>query len=86
MNVSGPPLSLAGGRYLDRFERREGRWAIAARKAVGDWFGKPGDTILSREGRAALNSGACASRDRSDPSYERPLTCDPNRVGYEYKW
>ena len=24
--------------------------------------------------------GAAASRDRSDPSYERPLTIDPKRI------
>ena len=33
-----PHLNLATGfRYLDRFERRDGRWAIAARQAVGEW-------------------------------------------------
>ena len=33
-----PHLNLATGfRYLDRFERRDGRWAIAARRAVGEW-------------------------------------------------
>jgi hypothetical protein len=26
-----------GGRYLDRFERREGRWAISHREVVFDW-------------------------------------------------
>lgn len=26
-----------GGRYLDRFERREGRWAIAHRDVIFDW-------------------------------------------------
>lgn len=26
-----------GGRYLDRFERRDGRWAIAHRQLVFDW-------------------------------------------------
>jgi len=34
----GPPLDHAiGGRYLDRFECREGRWAIAHRDVVFDW-------------------------------------------------
>lgn len=33
-----PHLNLATGfRYLDRFERRDGRWAIAARQALGEW-------------------------------------------------
>jgi hypothetical protein len=29
------------GRYLDRFERREGRWAIADRTVVLDWSAQP---------------------------------------------
>jgi len=30
-------LCWAGGRYLDHFAKRDGRWAIAARKVVMDW-------------------------------------------------
>jgi hypothetical protein len=30
-------LGFIGGRYLDRFERREGRWAIAKRSVIIDW-------------------------------------------------
>jgi hypothetical protein len=37
MNRHGTPLSMGGGRYLDRFEKRDGRWAIAARVCVRDW-------------------------------------------------
>jgi len=29
------------GRYLDRFERRKGRWAIAERTVVIDWSAQP---------------------------------------------
>ncbi|MEM8705935.1 MAG: nuclear transport factor 2 family protein [Actinomycetota bacterium] len=33
-----PHLNLVTGfRYLDRFERRDGRWAIAERTAIGEW-------------------------------------------------
>jgi hypothetical protein len=28
---------IVGGRYLDRFERRDGRWAIAERSVAVDW-------------------------------------------------
>jgi ketosteroid isomerase-like protein len=86
MNVTGAPLTLAGGRYIDRFEKREGRWAIAARKVASDWAGAPGESILSPEGRAALNGGASPKRDKSDPSYDRPLTIDTTRIGYQFKW
>lgn len=30
--------TLTGGRYIDRFERRDGRWAIAERTFVLDWM------------------------------------------------
>lgn len=33
-----PYMNLATGfRYLDRFERRDGRWRIAERTAIGEW-------------------------------------------------
>lgn len=33
----GDILMIAAGRYLDRFERREGKWKISHRHAVYDW-------------------------------------------------
>jgi hypothetical protein len=84
MNVDGAPLTLSGGRYIDRFERRDGRWAIALRKVTSDWYGKPGEAFLSPKGRAALNGGVHASRDRSDTSYERPLSFDASRLGMNF--
>jgi ketosteroid isomerase-like protein len=81
MNVAGAPLTLSGGRYIDRFERRDGRWAVALRKVVSDWWGDPGEAWLSDDGRKALNAGVHSSRDRSDTSYERPLRFDETRRG-----
>ncbi|SFF77569.1 SnoaL-like domain-containing protein [Novosphingobium sp. CF614] len=81
MNRDGAPLTLSGGRYIDRFERRGGRWGIVLRKVVSDWWGKPGEAWLSPEGRLALNAGVHASRDRRDTSYERPLRFDESRRG-----
>jgi 3-phenylpropionate/cinnamic acid dioxygenase small subunit len=34
---SGQTLSRIGGRYLDKFAHRDGRWAIAERRVVFDW-------------------------------------------------
>ena len=31
------PVTVAGGRYIDRLERRDGRWAIAARVCTAEW-------------------------------------------------
>jgi hypothetical protein len=33
----GPTQSTIGGRYLDRFALRDGRWAITERTVVFDW-------------------------------------------------
>jgi ketosteroid isomerase-like protein len=85
MNKQGAQLTLSGGRYIDRFERRAGRWAIALRRVVSDWAGAPGEAWLSPEGRVALNGSGPPARDRSDPAYERPLAFDEKRRGYVFK-
>lgn len=62
-DAEGGQLELIGrGRYLDRWERRDGRWAIAHRVHVLD---------LSSEfplRRAAIN--AESRRDEQDPSFD----------------
>jgi SnoaL-like domain len=77
-----PSASQLGGRYIDKFERRKGRWAIAVRKIVMDWMIEdpakgPQMFDQSMFGR---NDCALASRDGNDPSYWRPLTA-ANRPG-----
>ncbi len=80
MNREGPALSLGGGRYIDRMERRGGRWAIAQRKCLYDWQGVPGDYDLSPAQIEKMLGAGPATRDQSDPSYERPLRVDPKRI------
>lgn len=93
MNRQGDTLSMSGGRYLDRFERRDGRWAIAARVCVRDWAPLPerpdfDDPSTLTAIRAVLPPAVCefmatgprVSRDPSDPSYDRPLTIEPERL------
>lgn len=55
-------------RYLDRFERRSGRWRIARRTAVQDWnINQPGTALFND---ALVNVITRRStRDRSDLSY-----------------
>jgi hypothetical protein len=84
MNTSGPALSFGGGRYIDRFERRNGRWAIAARKCLIDWGGAPGESPIPHEVLALFTATGRPARDRSDPSYERPLTIAASRIGLHY--
>ncbi len=58
-------LRIRAGRYVDRFERREGSWAIAERVVVDEW--NKVDEITARTGpRENYRFGR---RDRSDIVY-----------------
>src|SRR5690606_12311300 len=55
-------VEVFAGRYVDRFERRDGRWRIAHRKALRDV-----DTLVDRRGWAGkIPEG---SRFPDDPVY-----------------
>ena len=78
-NVSGVPTTVAGGRYVDRFERRNGRWAIAVRKCLTTWNLTP-ESEVSKQIAAAFALVGTNNRGRDDVSYERPLTVSPERL------
>lgn len=80
-NKSGSALSFGGGRYVDRFEKRNDHWAIAARKCVVDWNGAPGDSPIPPEVLALFGAVGQPARDLSDPSYQRPLIVSRERIG-----
>lgn len=67
---------IAGGRYIDRFEKRVGKWGLVMRNNFVEWtsavpaMGNPLGEI------ADLHLNGLPARDTSDPSYQRPL---PNR-------
>ncbi|GEK79135.1 nuclear transport factor 2 family protein [Agrococcus baldri] len=95
MNVSGPPWTLSGGRYIDRLERRSGRWAIAHRLCVRDWATTdstldPTDPTSLTATQASLTPALRSffrgaphgRRDTGDPSYDRPLVIDPVREAH----
>lgn len=65
-----PALTLSGGRYIDRFERRAGEWRIARRVLIAEY-----SAVL--EQATGFQHLAWARRDRTDPSYDRPLTGPP---------
>jgi hypothetical protein len=67
------PNVLAIGRYLDRFERRDGRWAIAARVCISECVNRIEESGIPISQRAG-HSPHPSTRDRSDISYQRPLT------------
>jgi hypothetical protein len=44
VTLDSPPRNImVSGRYLDRFERRNGEWRIAHRTCVVDWSNQDGD-------------------------------------------
>lgn len=69
LNKAPPLYTMASGRYLDRIERRDGRWAIAKRVCIVEirnehWAptGFEGDSHYQTP-----------LRDRNDPSYRELL-------------
>lgn len=62
-------IDLVGGRYLDRLERREGRWAIADRACLVEWNGE----LASAQGNVDEELFLRGRWDREDLSYQRPL-------------
>jgi hypothetical protein len=60
-------VAMFGGRYLDRFERRDGEWRIAHRHVVYDW----GRIEPATQGWWDTLPGnwTFGSRDRDDPDY-----------------
>jgi hypothetical protein len=66
-------MTLSGGRYVDRLERRDGRWAIVDRVCVVEWIAES-TSLITDEVLAMLVDVKGATHDPSDPSYARPLT------------
>ena len=80
MHREGGTHSMAGGRYIDRLEKRDGKWGIVARKCVIDWSVGGGEGSLTPAELAAVADMQPTARGRTDPSYERPLTIAPGRL------
>ena len=64
---------LAGGRYVDRLERRDGEWRIALRTNAIEWSVAPPAMPLPFGDVADLADNGPIARDRSDISLIRPL-------------
>ena len=71
---SDVPLTVVGGRYVDRFERRDGRWAIAARVTLVEWRTNLPSVLPQAAVEALASMGMVVARDGSDTSYDRPLS------------
>ncbi len=72
INRQGPP-SLAFGRYVDRFEKRNGKWAIAYRVCINEHVTQGTVPDVPQEWRDAMESTGPNCRSKEDISYRRPL-------------
>ncbi|MDV7240999.1 MULTISPECIES: nuclear transport factor 2 family protein [Rhodococcus] len=71
----GVTVQLLNGRYLDRLERRDGRWRIAVRRSTVEWSAKADASMLQSRfftEKAFLRG----TRAKDDLSYQRPLRID----------
>ncbi len=65
---------IAGGRYVDRLERREGEWKIALRTNLIEWSGIVPTMPLPFADVPGIHANGAPCRSHDDPSYQRPLT------------
>lgn len=74
----GGTIDVGAGRYVDRLEKRDGKWAIAGRINLVEYVG-----VLTEANEGAVDHDMFVrgAWDRSDPSYMRPLKLErPNRT------
>lgn len=64
---------IAGGRYIDRFERRGGEWRIAARYCIVEWSGTINEGPIPFADIADVHANGVPGRGKGDPSYRRPF-------------
>jgi hypothetical protein len=65
---------IAGGRYIDRLERRNGAWRIALRTNAIEWSGLVPSLPIPFADVPGIDINGVPSRSKLDPSYQRPLT------------
>lgn len=65
---------LAGGRYVDRLEKRGDEWKIALRTNAIEWSVAPPELPLPFGDVPDILANGPIARDESDVSYRRPLT------------
>ncbi|MGF7236372.1 MAG: nuclear transport factor 2 family protein [Frankia sp.] len=65
---------IAGGRYIDRLEKRNGEWKIALRTNAIEWSGLVPTMDIPFADVPGIYLNGAPSRSKEDPSYQRPLT------------
>mgnify|MGYP001812294454 CR=1 FL=1 len=64
---------MAGGRYIDRLERREGQWKIVLRCNAIEWSGMLPTMEIPFADVPDIGLNGAVERSRADLSYLRPL-------------
>jgi hypothetical protein len=64
---------IAGGRYIDRLERRGGAWKIALRTNAIEWSGLVPTMPIPFADVPDIHLNGAPARGLEDPSYQRPL-------------
>lgn len=65
---------IAGGRYIDRLEKRNGVWRIALRTNAIEWSGMVPTMPIPFADVPDIHGNGAPSRSKDDPTYARPLT------------
>jgi hypothetical protein len=64
-----PTIGAGAGRYIDKLEKRDGRWAITIRRFVLDWT----FDVSSSQWLGPEWSASSPLRNKDDLAYQRPL-------------
>jgi hypothetical protein len=64
---------IAGCRYIDRLEKRDGEWKIALRTNAIEWSGMVPTMDIPFADVPDIHVNGTPSRSKDDPSYQRPL-------------
>lgn len=80
IGLDGKTAQFITGRYLDRLERRDSRWRIALRRSTVEGMFL-GDARVLQSPFFTDKGYLVGTRDRTDLSYERPLSLDTPAPG-----
>lgn len=75
LSHDGQTCTMAMGRYIDRMERRNGEWRIAARRSTVEMCVQGDASWLQTPPVKGFLKGL---RSRGDLSYKRPVAVDPD--------
>jgi hypothetical protein len=64
---------IAGGRYIDRLDKRNGEWKIVMRTNAIEWSGLVPTLPIPFTDVPGINLNGTPARSKDDPSYLRPL-------------